>query len=287
MRATIRTPRLSSESATSASAARPNRWRASDIPTPTVGGSPAHRARKMCQVGGARLTFGAPRAIRWHVASACARQRPHVRSCRDRGAGGSGRGGCRERRPTELLAGRASGSGGQGIARTGAFGARQLGLQVPDAPDHGQPGARRPAQGRAQLRPGDCSGAPGRVGPARARAAVPDRARRRTGAGWLDQARARHPGDGGSRAEAGCGSDRGPGVERAGGCPRRQSRGSCRLPGSSNSRYWAPKRNRRLPGVRIGARTVPCPRRQTSPTSGDSHTSGTPSRWRLPAVTAC
>ena len=35
--------------------------------------------------------------------------------------------------------------GGAGVARAGARGGAQLGLRLPDAPDHGEPGTRGPA----------------------------------------------------------------------------------------------------------------------------------------------
>ena len=75
---------------------------------------------------------------------------------------------------------------------------RQLGLQVPAAPDHREPRAGGPPQGRPGLRPGDRGGAPGRR-PASCRAASLDRLRagRRAGARRRDPAGARRPGDGG------------------------------------------------------------------------------------------
>ena len=170
-------------------------------------------------------TSRAPRASRPPLASVRARQRPYVCPPRDRGAGGPGRGRRGARRAAQLLAGRATRSGGQGVARAGALGPRQLGLQVPDEPDHGKPGARRPAQGRPELRPGDCGRAPGGLGPASPGAALRGRPRGRAGARWLGPACARSTGDGGGGPGAGRRGDRGTRAERAGGSPCRRAEG--------------------------------------------------------------
>ena len=109
----------------------------------------------MRQLRDAHLTFCAPRASRSHLASARARQRRtfallgveardvqvevdvRAAACRPSRSSAS---------PTPAVASRAS-----GCARPLA----NSGLRVPAAADHREPGARRPAQGRPGLRPGD------------------------------------------------------------------------------------------------------------------------------------
>ena len=241
----------------------------------------------MCQLGDARLTIGAPRASRPLLASGHARQRPYVCAPRDRGAGGPGRGRRRKRRAAQLLAGGPARSGGQGVARAGALGPRQLGLQVPDEPDHCKPGARRPAQGRPELRPGDRGRASGGLGPAFRRAAVPGRSRGRARARWLDPARAGSPGDGGGGTGAGRGGDCGPGAERARGSPCRRAAGRAAGPGRAAGASGHRRRAAHSLAPDLERERLRPRRRRTWRTCADSRTFCTPSRWRPPEVTAC
>ena len=123
-------------------------------PTRACGARSATRRRRSTRTTRAPcVPSGPPRA----------RQHSHLRADRGRGA----------RRTVEVDVAlgaavvrprRASRCGGARVARARASGHPQLGLRVPATADHRQPRARRPAQGRPRLRPGDRRGAPGGLG---------------------------------------------------------------------------------------------------------------------------
>ena len=241
----------------------------------------------MRQLRDARLTIGAPRAIRSARSfGACSPAPARSRSW------GSRRGRFRSRSMSQAAGCRASPWWGFPIRRSG----------------NRASGCARPSSTRASS--SRCSGSPPTSRPPTCARPAPASTWRSRGRCWRPRGSCRRSGCGGWRSPASW-----PSTARSGPCPgswpwrrprgswkrrrsrsRRQtrarrpswaSRGSCRWSTSSSSPSWAPRTSRSLPNARHGRRTARRPRLRTSPICGGSRTSATPWRWRLPAATAC
>ena len=213
-----------------------------------------------------------------------ARNDPEPHPAGTRGATGARRG-ARRQRTAGFLHRRAAGDGREGKQGPGPGRARQLRLRPSVRAHHGQPRARRPAEGRRPLRPADCGRDPGRLGPVATRAFRQDRALRRAVA----------------RRRPACDSRRTP--HRTAGHSRRAHADTAeRQHGRSRPRASRPHPRRATPARRLPVRTGPAATRprpasrssgqrdlsgRTSPTFAGRRTPDAHSRSRQRESTAC